>query len=778
MKIWKRSLCLLVAALMLAALPAAGLAEPAADLSMEEEMTFRGEITLPEVDGTDVPAPETGKEQRSIPAYSEEYYGDQLPEASRAIYDAIKGSPLWAGPAEYMIELTDFLPEEAKVLPGTATVTNEDGTFLLSGTLDDEKAVQDMVAAAHTALLYDHPELSWLVNTDPVIFFLAGADPTEEEMEAISQLQPGEAFTLGTDTVQLKSLVYGMSDESVRRATTAPEAVAGPDCWQYADTGDRAAIEAALASARKEIGDLSGKTDAKKVHAVHDWVCSNVRYADLDSARFTENWRGHQTVWSALVEGETVCTGYAKSIKLLLDSYDVPCVIVRGQSHDQSHAWNYVMLNGSWYGLDATWADQEWGIDRRDYLRGSSSFEQDHTAGHLADSFAFAYPALTEADYTEGSSSMLPGDVNLDSTVNLLDLPAVADALNHERPLSPEALSNADLNRSGLIEIEDIVLLAEMLRNNGYAQGAQPGSSPAVQIAADTDVLHPGDVVSVTISGTGSGICGRIETTGLEIAGVSSGMSDEGTFVLVPDYGTPAVTYSYRVSNGAGSVSLRASQVCRTDSSVLQQAADALWSAQVVSSGPAPVPVPELQPAVSGYEEGLANGRTYYAKNTAASTKYYLRSSSGKMTRVAAPGVKAAGQSFYPAAFGDSVLFPRTQNGKVICYCTYRDGMEIPVLNVAAEVSPELTGGYQTGEMNGRTYYVKVSGASMKFYLKSKTGKMTRVAAPGISAGSARYYPINHGGTVLWPVVENGKLMRCSAYADGKETPVLTPAAL
>ena len=776
MKIWKRSLGLLMAALLLAVSPAAGLAAPAADERTDEELTFQSEIVLPNWDGTDFPVSEPGKAPRSILTYSEECYGDQLPASSRAIYDAIRESPLWNGPAEHMIELTEYLPEESLTLPGTATVTKEDDSFLLNCALDDEQAVQDMVIAAHTALLYDHPELSWLVNTDPTIAFRVSADPTEEELAAMRELQPGDIFTLATPVVHLESLVYGMSNESVRRATTAPEEVEGPDRWHYADTGNRNDLEAALTSARNEIGDLDGMTDAQKVGAVHDWVCGHVRYADKTSTRFIGNWRGYQTVWSALIEGETVCAGYAKLMKMLLDSYDIPCVIVRGQSRGEAHAWNYVMLSGSWYGLDATWADHDGDIDRRDYLRGSSVFEQDHVAAGLTDCFAFTYPVLAEADYTEGSSSILPGDVNLDGMVNLRDLPALADAMGAERPLSPQALANGDLNESGQIELQDITMLAEDLRKNGYAQGAQPGNDSAVQIAVDAENLQPGDLISVTLSGTGEGICGRLEVSGLEPTAVSSGLSDVDTFVLLPDYGTYAVTYTYRVGTQAKEVSVRASQVCRAEGSVLRRTADASWSVNVGSSGPASIPAPNLQPAVSGFETGLANERTYYAKSSGASTKYYLRSNTGKMTRVAVPSVKTGGQTFYPILSGGSVLFPRVESGQVVCYSTFVDGMDVPILNVQTAVSPALTDGYQTGRMNGRPYYVKVSGASMKYYLKSNSGKMTRVAAPSISAGGTKYYPINHGGTVLWPVVETGKLLSYSAYDGDTESPVLVPA--
>ena len=103
--------------------------------------------------------------------------------------------------------------------------------------------------------------------------------------------------------------------------------------------------------------------------------------------------------------------------------------------------------------------------------------------------------------------------------------------------------------------------------------------------------------------------------------------------------------------------------------------------------------------------------------------------------------------------------------------------MEIPVLAVQAR--PAAGEELQQFSVNGKTYYVKTSGASMLFYQRRSAGSLGRVSAPCVSApyvtgaDGTRYYPVNCGGTVLIPQLKDGTL---ASYAAG-DAAVLTPAA-
>ena len=86
---------------------------------------------------------------------------------------------------------------------------------------------------------------------------------------------------------------------------------------------------------------------------------------------------------------------------------------------------------------------------------------------------------------------------------------------------------------------------------------------------------------------------------------------------------------------------------------------------------------------------------------------------------------------------------------------------------------PEIPG-YQAGQLNGRTYYVRTSGASMLFYQKRSSGSLGRVSAPYVTDSSGkRYYPLNHGGTVLFPELSGGRISTYCLFRDGMKTPAL-----
>nr|WP_258176930.1 transglutaminase domain-containing protein [Mycoplasma leachii] len=66
----------------------------------------------------------------------------------------------------------------------------------------------------------------------------------------------------------------------------------------------------------------------------------------------------NQNAHSALVKLKTVCTGYAKGLKLILEELGIPCKFIEGQSKREEfaakHAWNLVQIDNEWYHVDPT----------------------------------------------------------------------------------------------------------------------------------------------------------------------------------------------------------------------------------------------------------------------------------------------------------------------------------------------------------------------------------------------------------------------------------------
>ncbi len=77
-----------------------------------------------------------------------------------------------------------------------------------------------------------------------------------------------------------------------------------------------------------------------------------VTHTDYDTAA-----EDNQTILSAMQNGRSVCSGYAKSFQFLLNKAGIPCTLVTGMACGSPHAWNLVLLDGDYYFFDVTFGD-------------------------------------------------------------------------------------------------------------------------------------------------------------------------------------------------------------------------------------------------------------------------------------------------------------------------------------------------------------------------------------------------------------------------------------
>lgn len=315
------------------------------------------------------------------------YYYEQLGPLSQAMYDAILASGLATGPSH-----TTAVADLSGIPAAERTVTSE-FRFTRSAqgptywdTKDSRLVYNAYIEPALAALNFDHPEMSWLDGTRAAWGWTTNFVPQSEE----------------TQSFVLKTISVAMGEDGYRQATTDCSAANGSDRFDCADTRDLSAIEAAIQSAISDIGSAAAAArGADRVRAVHNWLCEHVRYADKAGERFRNNWRGYQTSFGALVQGVTVCAGYSKAFKLLCDACDIPCVLVEGTSMGEQHMWNYVQVDGKWYGVDCTWddADEDTDYTYEYFLKGSKDFG-DHQEGCAWDNLTFSYPKVSLTGYT------------------------------------------------------------------------------------------------------------------------------------------------------------------------------------------------------------------------------------------------------------------------------------------------------------------------------------------------------------------------------------------
>ena len=135
-----------------------------------------------------------------------------------------------------------------------------------------------------------------------------------------------------------------------------------------------------------------------------------IDYLEYDSTISKDNI---YNIYGALVNRCTVCEGYARSFKDIMDDLNIPCLIACGTGinstgETESHAWNYVMLDGKWYAIDVTWDDPIIigngrvgdSIKYRYYLKGSNDFFTNHKEdGAIVGDANFRYPNLSVENY-------------------------------------------------------------------------------------------------------------------------------------------------------------------------------------------------------------------------------------------------------------------------------------------------------------------------------------------------------------------------------------------
>lgn len=162
----------------------------------------------------------------------------------------------------------------------------------------------------------------------------------------------------------------------------------------------------------------------EQVVYVHNAIIENTEYR-LDT-NCDEGNAGHvRTSYGALVKGQSLCEGYARAVKTVLDAMGIRSILVQGyyrapDGSDNLHMWNYVQIDGKWYGLDATAGDGMKGTVERDkyLLADKTVMDANHKPdGVMSDSgFRFTYPQLAAADEGSEGGEQAPDEGSTDES--------------------------------------------------------------------------------------------------------------------------------------------------------------------------------------------------------------------------------------------------------------------------------------------------------------------------------------------------------------------------
>ena len=126
----------------------------------------------------------------------------------------------------------------------------------------------------------------------------------------------------------------------------------------------------AIVESAQQIPDLF-----TQVLFVHDYILSTTKY-DKSLAESNDNSHLDLSAYGCLVNGNTICSGYALAFRSIMQRLGIECGVEFNTYAEitlaNGHVWNYCKLDGEYYYFDLTWDDTGFDSDTyRPYLEYS-----------------------------------------------------------------------------------------------------------------------------------------------------------------------------------------------------------------------------------------------------------------------------------------------------------------------------------------------------------------------------------------------------------------------
>ena len=183
---------------------------------------------------------------------------------------------------------------------------------------------------------------------------------------------------------------------------------------------DEFASGSSRSQATQEVGDrlkeLQAQIDNNGIPfetewQIHELICDELDYMyggdilnDNSDPYYT------QSVYGALMDGQSRCAGYTKLYAMLCNYFGIDCIPVThidGENSDNNHAWNQVRYGDQWYIVDVTWDDTK---DREKYfhLTDRRMLALDQNNCHVPCSFYDGIRPVADAEFLKEWKTM-PG---------------------------------------------------------------------------------------------------------------------------------------------------------------------------------------------------------------------------------------------------------------------------------------------------------------------------------------------------------------------------------
>jgi len=98
-----------------------------------------------------------------------------------------------------------------------------------------------------------------------------------------------------------------------------------------------------------------GTDDYHLIKYAYEYIVKNTEYVS-DSP-------DNQNILSVMINGQSVCQGYTKTMQYLLQAMGVDCTMVSGVAKGTPHSWNLVKSDGEYYYVDVTWGDPSYSVN-------------------------------------------------------------------------------------------------------------------------------------------------------------------------------------------------------------------------------------------------------------------------------------------------------------------------------------------------------------------------------------------------------------------------------
>lgn len=122
----------------------------------------------------------------------------------------------------------------------------------------------------------------------------------------------------------------------------------------YTTAAQEAELQQKINAALEEL-KLDTATQYEKAKKINQYISGEVTY-DYTNLN-NDNYKLKQSAYAALVNGTSVCQGYATLYHAMCKSVGMDSRVISGTGDGGAHAWNIIKIDGAYYNVDSTWFD-------------------------------------------------------------------------------------------------------------------------------------------------------------------------------------------------------------------------------------------------------------------------------------------------------------------------------------------------------------------------------------------------------------------------------------